>query len=61
MQKQLQQKKESGSNNSTPNKPALDTANFNPISLLGMQLPQVGLTPDGKTNGELNLSSKISS
>ena len=58
MQKQLQQKKESGSNNGTPNRPALDTSNFNPISLLGMQLPQIGLTPDGKTNGDLNLSSE---
>ena len=59
MQKQLQQKKDSGSNNSTPSKPALDSTNFNPISLLGMQLPmpQTGLTPDGKPNGDLNLSS----
>ena len=60
MQKQLQQKKDTDKNNahilSRPDNNG--QSNFNPISLLGMQLPQTGLTTDGKTNGDLSLTSK---
>ena len=58
MQKQLQMKNKGGSTSETATPVKSDSCDnsgnnsFNPISLLGMQLPQSGLPGNGKVNGD---------